>query len=91
MPPYTLWLQGTESIRAWLLGRGAACRGSRLLATAACGSPAFGQYKPAPDGGFTPWSLTVLELKGDRISNLTFFLDTQTLFPRFSLPPALSG
>ena len=89
MPPYTLWLRGTEAIRAWMLGRGAACRGSRLIPTAACASPAFGQYKPDPDGGLLPWSLTVLEFVGDRISNLTFFLDTQTLFPRFGLPTAL--
>ncbi len=31
MPPYTLWLQGPEAIRAWLLGRGNGCRGSRLI------------------------------------------------------------
>jgi len=89
MPPYTLWLRGTASIRSWMLGRGAGCRGSRLIPTAACASPAFGQYKPASDGGFMPWSLTVLEFAGDRIAKLTFFLDTQTLFPRFGLPPAL--
>jgi RNA polymerase sigma-70 factor (ECF subfamily) len=91
MPPYTLWLRGTASIRAWLLGRGAACRGSRLIATEACASPAFGHYKPAPQGGFTPWSLIVLELAGDRIANITHFLDTATLLPRFGLPLALPG
>src|SRR5262249_12124782 len=89
MPPYTLWLRGTDSIRAWMLGRGAGCRGSRLIPTSACASPAFGQYKPATDGGLLPWSLTVLELAGDRISNMTFFLDTEALFPRFGLPAAL--
>src|SRR5687767_6795851 len=36
MPPYTLWLRGPETIRAWLLGRGAGCRGSRLVPTSAC-------------------------------------------------------
>ena len=89
MPPYTLWLRGTVSIRAWLLGRGAVCRGSRLVPTAACGAPAFGQYKPGAQGTFTPWSLIVLELAGDRIANITHFLDTQTLFPRFGLPQSL--
>jgi predicted lactoylglutathione lyase len=48
MPPYTLWLRGPDAIRAWLLGRGADCRGSRLVATSACGPPAFGQYRPSP-------------------------------------------
>src|SRR5437867_471494 len=39
MPPYTLWLRGPETIRAWLLGRGSGCRGSRLVPTAACRLP----------------------------------------------------
>ncbi|WP_437739571.1 sigma-70 family RNA polymerase sigma factor [Sorangium sp. So ce1504] len=86
MPPYTLWLRGPGAIRAWLLGRGAGCRGSRLVPTAACGSPAFGQYRPAPEGGHRAWALIVLELAGDRIANMTSFLDTETLFPRFGLP-----
>jgi RNA polymerase sigma-70 factor (ECF subfamily) len=86
MPPYTLWLRGPDAIRAWLLGRGAGCRGSRLVPTAACGSPAFGQYRPAPEGGHRAWALIVLEFAGERIANMTYFLDTETLFPRFGLP-----
>lgn len=89
MPPYTLWLRGAEAIRSWLLGRGAGCRGSRLLPTRACGSPAFGQYRPDPAGGHTPWSLTVLELSGGRITGWNAFLDTAVLFPRFGLPERL--
>ncbi|WP_437683949.1 sigma-70 family RNA polymerase sigma factor [Sorangium sp. So ce131] len=89
MPPYTLWLRGHDPIRAWLLGRGAGCRGSRLIPTAACGSPAFGQYRPAPEGGHKPWALIVLELSGDRIATMTSFLDTEALFPRFGLPSEL--
>src|SRR5262249_23095584 len=60
MPPYTLWLRGREAIRTWFLGRGAGCRGSRLLSTSASGSPAFGQYRPAAQGGHDPWALIVL-------------------------------
>ncbi|WP_437979927.1 sigma-70 family RNA polymerase sigma factor [Sorangium sp. So ce117] len=86
MPPFTLWLRGPDAIRAWLLGRGAGCRGSRLVPTAACGSPAFGQYRPAPEGGHRAWALIVLDLAGDRIASMTSFLDTETLFPRFGLP-----
>lgn len=89
MPPYTLWLQGREPIRTWLSGRGAGCRGSRLLPIAACGVPAFGQYRPAPEGGFKPWAIVVLELSGDRIAAWNSFLDTETLFPRFGLPDRL--
>ena len=90
MPPYTLWLKGHDAIRAWLVGRGCGCRGSRLLPTAACGSPAFGQYRPAPNGGHRPWSLIVLELSEDRVTAWNAFLDTETLFPRFGLPPQLA-
>jgi RNA polymerase sigma-70 factor (ECF subfamily) len=86
MPPYDLWLQTHQDIVDWCLGQGAACRGSRLVATSANGSPAFAQYKPAPDGGHAAWSLQVLELDGDRIAGITFFLDTQRFFPMFGLP-----
>lgn len=91
MPPFTLWLQGHDAIRGWLLGRGAVCRGSRLLPVAASGAPAFAQYKPAPGGGYAPWSLIVLAMERDRISEMTFFLDVETLFPRFGLAMQLSG
>lgn len=92
MPPYTLWLQGHDSVRAWMLGRGAGCRGSRLLPTEACGLPAFGQYRLADPGpGYQAWSLIVLELdsRGTRIAALNHFLDTASLFPRFGLPLTL--
>ena len=89
MLPYTLWLQGPETIHTWIAGRGAGCRDSRLIPTQACGSPAWGQYRPAEGGGYTPWGLIVLELDGDRIARWNSFLDTATLFPRFGLPDAL--
>jgi RNA polymerase sigma-70 factor, ECF subfamily len=90
MPPYTLWLRGPETIRTWLAGRGAGCRGSRLLPTHASGAPSFGQYRPASDGGHAPWALIVLELEGDRIVAWNSFLDTEKLFPLFGLPPHLA-
>ncbi len=87
MPPYTLWLRGPEAIRAWLLGRGAPCRGSRLVPVGACGSPAFAQYRSSgPAGGYHAWALIVLELLGDRIAAWNAFLDTEKLFPLFGLP-----
>jgi RNA polymerase sigma-70 factor (ECF subfamily) len=88
MPPYTLWLRGREATRAWLAGRGCGCRGSRLVPTAASGSPAFGQYR---DGGRQPWALIVLELSGDRVAAWNAFLDTARIFPRFGLPPKLAS
>jgi len=87
MPPYDLWLRGRDDIFTWWFGPGAGCRGSKVIPTvAANGSPAFGQYKPAEGGGYEPWALQVIEISGGRIAELTFFLDTETLFPLFGLP-----
>jgi len=90
MPPYELWLRSHDEVRKWCLGPGIGCRGSRLVPTAANGSPAFGQYKPSDtEGVLEPWSLQVLEISGDRIDGITFFLDTARWFPLFDLPPRL--
>jgi RNA polymerase sigma-70 factor (ECF subfamily) len=91
MPPYELWLQTHRDIVNWCLGPGIGCRGSRLIPVMANGSPAFGQYKPDPAGGLTPWSVQVLELSGDRIAGITFFLDTARFFPMFGLPAHLDA
>jgi len=62
MPPLPLWLRGPEQVGEFMLGPGAGCRGSKLIATAANGLPAFAAYKPDPDSGaWLPWSLTLLE------------------------------
>jgi RNA polymerase sigma-70 factor (ECF subfamily) len=86
MPPYALWFRGHESIRNWMLGLGCGCRGSRLVPAAACGSPAFAQYRINPEGGHKAWAVIVLELLDDRIAAVNSFLDVENLFPRFDLP-----
>ncbi len=86
MPPYSFWVKGPTDIHRWLVGPGAGCRGSRLLATSACGLPAFGQYRQDASGGYKPWALIVLELDGDRINGINNYLDSEKLFPRFGLP-----
>jgi RNA polymerase sigma-70 factor (ECF subfamily) len=92
MPPYDLWLSGRDDIFSWWVGPGIGCKGSRVIpAGSANGSPAFGQYKPSPDGGYEPWALQVVELSEGRIGELTFFLDTDALFPLFGLPPRLDA
>jgi len=90
MPPYDMWLEGRDDIFTWWFGPGIGCKGSRVIPVGtANGSPAFGQYKPSPDGGYEPWALQVLEFADGKIGELTFFLDTETLFPLFGLPPRL--
>jgi len=91
MPPFDLWLRGRDDIFAWWWGPGIGCKGSRVIPTmTANGSPAFGQYKPDPEGGYSPWALQVLELRQGGIAELTFFLDTERLFPLFGLPDHLA-
>jgi RNA polymerase sigma-70 factor (ECF subfamily) len=90
MPPYNFWMQGADEIGKWMLGPGIACDGSRLVPTSANGRPAFGQYRIDPAGGWAPWSLTVVEIAGDKITELHFFLDTN-LFAEFGLPAHLDA
>ncbi len=87
MPPYDMWLAGRDDIFRWWFGAGIGCQGSRVIPTiAANGAPAFGQYKPAEGGGYEPWALQVVELRDGKIGELTFFLDTERVFPLFGLP-----
>ncbi|MGC0418836.1 sigma-70 family RNA polymerase sigma factor [Embleya sp. AB8] len=90
MPPYELWLRGHADIRAWFLGVGHGCRGSRLVPITANGTPGFGQYRPSgPGGRHEPWALQVIEMSQGRIIGINSFLDVLHLFPLFDLPPTL--
>jgi RNA polymerase sigma-70 factor (ECF subfamily) len=90
MPPYDLWLSGRDDIFAWWFGPGIGCKGSRVIpAESANGLPTFGQYKPSPGGGHEPWALQVVELRDGVVGEITFFLNTKTLFPLFGLPDRL--
>ncbi len=92
MPPYPLWLRGTEDIRAWFLGTGHGCAGSRLVPVRASGAPGFAQYRPSASGpGHAAWALQVLDIRGGRITAINSFLDTAALFPLFGLPLELPG
>jgi RNA polymerase sigma-70 factor (ECF subfamily) len=94
MPPFDLWLQGREDIFKWWYGPGIGCKGSKLLpAPNANGRVAFGQYKPSESGsGYDPWALQVIEFGSDaQIVEMTFFLDTERLFPLFGLPPRIES
>ena len=92
MPPYDLWLTGRDDIFRWWFGPGIGCEGSRVIPTiAANGAPAFGQYKPAEGGGYEPWALQVIEVRDGKIGELTFFLDTERVFPLFGLPLTFAG
>ena len=89
MPPYDLWLRGERDIAGWLTGPGAECAGSKVIRVEANGSPAWGQYRVDPDGGWFPWCVTVLETRDGKITGINSFLDVDRLFPAFGLPPHL--
>jgi RNA polymerase sigma-70 factor (ECF subfamily) len=93
MPPFDLWLSGRDDMLSWWVGPGIGCRGSRVVpAKTANGSPAFGQYKPSETGeGYDPWALQVLEVVDGKIVEITFFLETASLFPLWGLPARLDA
>lgn len=89
MPPYDMWLRGRESISRWMLTFGIGCKGSKLVPVQACGGmPAFAQYR---QGGAQPWAIIVLDLREDRITSVTTYLDVENLFPRFGMPMELAS
>ena len=75
MPPYALWLSGTDDIVAWHLGPGGPCRNSKMVPVTVNGVPGFAQYKPSPEGGYTAWAIQAPEVRGDKIVRLNAFLD----------------
>ena len=96
MPPYRLWLSGRDEVAAWLGGPGMGCRGSRLVPIDVCGTRGFAQYRRAhetarggPAGGHSAWAIVQIDATDGAISDLTFFLETDLLFPRFGLPLTL--
>ena len=88
MPPFEMWVQGASAITDVDDGARAErqCAGSILVPVRANGVRAWAQYKPDPEhGGFAPWALLVHEVTDGKISRMTFFLDTEQLFPLFGL------
>jgi RNA polymerase sigma-70 factor, ECF subfamily len=90
MPPRPTWFQGRDAVADFLEGwplTGAEVR--RLVPTRANGQLAFGDYVwDAEAGAFVPHALTVLTLRGDRIAEITAFLEIEAV-ERFGLPARL--
>ncbi|MGH2898094.1 MAG: nuclear transport factor 2 family protein, partial [Solirubrobacteraceae bacterium] len=92
MPPIELWLRGSWAIRAWNLGPGSGCRGSRLVALTGNAMPGFAQYRPSgPEGSFEAWGLQLLDLSEGRIVAINCFLDVARIFPLFGQPLTLDA
>jgi RNA polymerase sigma-70 factor (ECF subfamily) len=91
MPPNATWFRGREAIAEFLravpMGRGTRWR---LVPTRANGQLAFAHYAWFEErGAFGAHAIDVLTLDGDRIAEITVFLDTEP-FARFGLPDELA-
>lgn len=89
MPPAPHEYRGTAAIAAflrasaeWRAGR------STLVPTGANGQPALAHYLRADARTYTPASIIVLTMSGDRVSGITHFLNAD-LVGRFRLPDSL--
>jgi RNA polymerase sigma-70 factor (ECF subfamily) len=97
MPPLPLWVRGPDDVHDFMLGPGAACRGSKLIALSANGLPAYAGYKPDEESGiWLPWSVTLLEMEpadggAPHIAGIHNFLAPfmPNLFASFGLPESL--
>jgi RNA polymerase sigma-70 factor (ECF subfamily) len=88
MPPNVAWFRGREAIGAFL-PTGPMSRPRRFLPVSANGQLAFGTYIWEPElGHFRPNAIHLIDLDGERIRDITAFLD-RTVFPEFGLPDHL--
>jgi RNA polymerase sigma-70 factor, ECF subfamily len=92
MPPRPTWYRGREAVAAflegWPLRRD---RRWRVVPTRANGQLAFGHYRWDDEREtFVGKNITVLTLDGERIAEITAFLDAD-LLPRFGLPEEIES
>ncbi|WP_091295068.1 sigma-70 family RNA polymerase sigma factor [Micromonospora halophytica] len=83
MPPFAWRLRGRDRIAEALRDPRSSCAGSRLVPTAANGSPAFWQTRPGPDGRHTPFALVLLDVADGRVRKIVTYLDVDRLWPLF--------
>ena len=91
MPPHATWFRGREAI-AEFLRAGPMSPGNRwrLVPTHANGQLAFGHYEWSEErGAFVAHAINVVTLDGDRIAEITAFLDPEA-FARFGLADVLA-
>ena len=93
MPPFDLWLSGRDDIFTWWFGPGIGCEGSRVLPAGSRERLAGLRPVQAERLGKRIRPVGVAGGRGLRrgIAELTFFLDTETLFPLFGLPLRLDS
>ena len=90
MPPYPLWLRGSDEFGTWMRGPGSECRGSKFAPIEVNGGPGFAQWRVQPDGSYEAWCIHTFQFSDRQFSErkiaaIDFFVDKE-LFPLFDLP-----
>lgn len=89
MPPFELWLRGTDEIERWWRGPGQICRNSRTIVTRANGQPAVAVYHDVGGGRWEPFAIHVLDVVDGRIGAITHFMGP-VVFAEFGLPDEMT-
>jgi RNA polymerase sigma-70 factor (ECF subfamily) len=90
MPPWPLWMRGRHEYDTWLRGPGSECEGSKLAPIEVNGVAGFAQWRRSPAGGYDAWAIHVLQVSGDAIVGMDFFVNAE-FFPLFDLPVRLDA
>ncbi|GAA0828012.1 sigma-70 family RNA polymerase sigma factor [Streptosporangium amethystogenes subsp. fukuiense] len=90
MPPLTHWYHGLAAVTDFAVRVPLTdCPGWRNLPTSANGQPTVASYIWHEGlGGYLPWALNVLTLRGDRVCEITSFIGPDHFVP-FGLPASL--
>jgi RNA polymerase sigma-70 factor (ECF subfamily) len=83
MPPNAAWFRGRDAIGAFL-PTGPMSMPRRFVRVEANGQVAFGTYL-LEDGRFRANAIHLIDFRGDRIRDITAFLD-RAVFREFGLP-----
>jgi RNA polymerase sigma-70 factor (ECF subfamily) len=87
MPPFPNWFRGRTAVIEFIASTGRPRLRHELAS--ANGQPAVGWYLwSGRVGAYTPTSLEVITMEGDRVRDITAFLVPE-MFPRFGLQPEL--
>ena len=85
MPPWDLWLEGTDDFAGWFLGQGSVCRDGKLIPVDVNGSPGFANYHKVADGVWDSWAIQVIEIADGKIIGHHNFIGTEH-FEAFGVP-----
>ena len=89
MPPFELWLRGSDEIERWWRGPGSICRNSRTIMTHANGQPAVAVYHDVGGGRWEPFAIHLVDIVDQQIVAITHFMGP-TVFKEFELPHVIT-